>query len=310
MKKTRITDRITYIQPDSMAQFSSCAGIIVQSRARVFIDMNMGREETIGLLEKEKPDAAVITHYHLDHSVWTRYVADHSRATVLIPKKEEPYLTSIDDVIARTAGPFGMAGPWRDFVENRLGYRPLKAHECYDDNTSFSDLAPEMVALSTPGHSPAHTSFYFPDDKLLFSGDMGLDRFGPWYGWSDCSILNIVESLLRLDGLDVHLILTSHGGMIGRTIRQALSDSIGHILKREGRIRDQLNRGLDKQAIIREGVFYTRKKKIPQPMRSFLDMWDHSMFNHHEALLREGGLSAFFPEIQGMSAASESVLDL
>ena len=95
MKRTVITDRITYVEPDSMANFSSCAGIIVRSKGKIFIDMNLGPEETPALLLQETPDAAVITHFHLDHSVWTRYVADHSKALVLIPEKEEPYLTSL-----------------------------------------------------------------------------------------------------------------------------------------------------------------------------------------------------------------------
>jgi len=284
-----------------MAHFSSCAGIIVQSNEKVFIDTNMGSEETPGLLELEKPNAAVITHYHLDHSVWTRYVADHSNARVLIPKKEEPYLTSLDFIIAHTAGPFGMSDQWTDFVVNQRGYRPLTIYECYSEKASFQDLVPEMVILETPGHSPSHSSFYFPDEKILFSGDVGLDRFGPWYGWADCDIKALVESILRLDGLEVGLVLTSHGGIIKKEIQKAFFNSIHHILRREEKIVRRLDKGMNKKDIIEQGVFYSDKEKIREPFKSFLNMWDTAMFNHHEALIKEGGLMAFFPEISGMS---------
>ena len=295
-----VTDRIIYVEPDSMANFSSCAGIIIRSKGKVFIDMNLGPEETPKLLMQENPDAAVITHFHLDHSVWTRYVADYSKALVLIPEKEEPCLTSLDFVIAHTAGPFGMAEKWKDFVVNHLFYRPLTVYDCYSEKTSFHHLVPEMVVLDTPGHSPSHTSFYFPDDKILFSGDVGLDRFGPWYGWADCNIKTIVESLLRLDGLQVELILTSHGGMIKNKIRNAFLKSIRHILEREEKIIRKLDKGMTKQDIIAQGIFYPHTKKIREPMKSFVTMWDTAMFNHHEALIKEGGLVKFFPEIKGM----------
>jgi glyoxylase-like metal-dependent hydrolase (beta-lactamase superfamily II) len=283
-----------------MAHFSSCAGIIIRSKGKVLIDTNMGSGETPGLLELEKPDAAVISHYHLDHSVWTRYVAEHSAALTLIPKKEEPYLTSLDFIISRTSGPFGMSEQWEDFVVNRRGYRPLTTYECYTEKTSFQDLVPEMVILETPGHSPSHFSFYFPDDKILFSGDVGLDRFGPWYGWCDCDIKDLVESVLRLDGLKVELVLTSHGGILKNEIRNAFTTCIRHILEREEKIVQKLDKGMDKQDIIEQGVFYTDKEKVREPFKSFLNMWDTAMYNHHEALIKEGGLVQFFPEIRGM----------
>ena len=285
-----------------MANFSSCAGIIVQSVKKVFLDMNMGPKETPGLLELEKPDAAIITHYHLDHSIWTGYVQGHSDAIVLIPEKEAPYLTSLDFVIEKTAGPFGMAKKWKDFVLT-LGYRPLKAYIGYTEQTVLTDMVPEMVLVQTPGHSPSHTSFYFPDEKILFSGDMGLDRFGPWYGWADCNIKLMVESILRLDGIAVDLVLTSHGGIIKKEIQSAWAASILAILNREKIILQKLESGISKQEIIRQGVFFSDKEKVPEPMRSFLNMWDTAMFTHHESLIHEGGLMTFFPEIRGMSTS-------
>jgi len=303
LKRTKITDKITYVEPDTMANFTSCSGMIVQSKKKILIDTNMGPEDTPGLLEKERPDAAVITHYHLDHSIWTRHVDTHSNALVFIPEKEEPYLTSLDFVIEQTAGPFGMAEKWKDFAANRHKYKPLKKYECYNEKTTFKDLAPEIILVQTPGHSPSHTSFYFPDEKILFSGDMGLDRFGPWYGWTDCNIKQIVESILRLDGMDVELILTSHGGMIKNKIPDEWAGAIHKILQREEKIVQKLEKGMQKNHIISQGVFFSNKDRVSEPMRSFLDMWDTAMYNHHESLISEGGLMKFFPEIAGLPKA-------
>ncbi|CCK78271.1 MBL fold metallo-hydrolase [Desulfobacula toluolica] len=301
MKRTKITDKITYVEPDSMANFTSCAGMILLSKQKILIDMNMGTDEIPKLLEQEKPDAAMITHYHLDHSTWTRQVNTYTDAVVFIPEGEEPYLTSTDFVIEHTAGAFGMSKPWTSFVVDFLGYEPLNAYESCSETTSFKDMAPEMVLINTPGHSPSHTSFYFPEDKILFSGDMGLDRFGPWYGWADCSIKKLVESILRLEGMDIELILTSHGGVVKKEIQHAWASGISTILQREKKIIQNLDKGMETDDIIRQGVFFSDKEKVSEPMRSFLYMWDTAMYNHHESLINEGGLIKFFPEILTLS---------
>ncbi|EMS78916.1 MBL fold metallo-hydrolase [Desulfotignum phosphitoxidans] len=302
MKQTRITDKITYVEPDSMARFSSCAGLIVQSRKQIFIDMNLGESDTRTLLEQRCPDAAVITHFHLDHSVWT-HQAEKAGIQVFVPAKEAAFLSSLDHVVQQTAGPLGCGKQWHAFVENTQGFRSLTHFSSYGPDTVFVEFAPEMVVMDTPGHSPGHTSFYFPDDRILFSGDLGLDRFGPWYGWQNCDIRDLVFSLLRLDGMQINLILSSHGGMIQKGISDIFMAKIKEILQREHHIEKQLSKGKSEAQIIENGVFYLHKKKVPQPLKTFLDMWDSVMFQHHKNLLAQGGLTAFFPELSQISNA-------
>jgi glyoxylase-like metal-dependent hydrolase (beta-lactamase superfamily II) len=43
--------------------------------------------------------------------------------------------------------------------------------EKFKDGDRF-DVAGGMVAYHTPGHTPGHTSYYLPDRKILFAGDL------------------------------------------------------------------------------------------------------------------------------------------
>ncbi|MEX1314540.1 MAG: MBL fold metallo-hydrolase [Desulfotignum sp.] len=300
MKQTRITEKIRYVEPDSMARFSSCAGLIVHSRKQIFIDMNSGDADIRSLLDQTPPDAAVITHFHLDHSVWTHW-AEKGGVRVFVPAKEADFLTSLDDVVRHTAGPLGYGELWRAFAEKTLGFQSLKHFSTYDQDTVFLEFAPEMVVVATPGHSPGHTSFYFPDDRILFSGDLGLDRFGPWYGWQNCDIRDLVTSLLRLDGMKIDLVLSSHGGMIQNGISDIFMARIKEMLRREHRIQHQLSAGKSEADIIETGVFYPHKKKVKPPLKTFLYMWDTVMFQHHKTVLADGGLSACFPELSDIA---------
>ncbi len=299
MKSTRITPDITYVEPTKAGSYQACAGVIVKGEKTLCIDLNLG-PATPALLEQSAPHAAVITHYHLDHSIWTRFAASCCDAQVFVPEKEREYLSSLEFVLEKTAGRFDVKDQWRDFMVQKLGFTPLKKFECYTGSTGFNDFFPGLACISTPGHSPGHSSFYFSNEKLLFSGDMGLDPFGPWYGWPDCRLEDIVTSILDLMQLDVRMILTSHGGIITEKIKKAWIRALSHLVSRENEIRSRLAAGMDRETIVKNGIFFVHKNRVKQPLRSFMTMWDTVMFNHHHLLLQKGGLVHRFPVLESL----------
>lgn len=296
MKRTRITDQLTFLEPDDMRLFKACAGVMIQSTRKLVIDANMG-PETAAFLHAENPQTAIISHYHLDHGVWGTVAQDHTQAEVFIPSGEERYLTEIDYFLDHTAGPFGLVEPWKQFSVAGCNYREIEHYSTYDAGCSFSDRRMTITCLDTTGHSPSHRSFYFPEDKVLFTGDMGVDRFGPWYGWGDCDLRYIVASILKLRSLDVEVLLTSHGGMLTSNIGTAWDHALRLLLERERGVATRLEKGLSPEAIVAGGIFFPHKSQVPEPMRSFLTMWDTAMFDHHRKLIEQGGLIRFFPEL-------------
>ncbi|MCI4352898.1 MAG: MBL fold metallo-hydrolase [Thermoplasmata archaeon] len=51
---------------------------------------------------------------------------------------------------------------------------PVTIDEAFKDGDRF-DSAGGIVAYHTPGHTPGHSSFYLPDRKILFAGDLFMD---------------------------------------------------------------------------------------------------------------------------------------
>ena len=104
MKRLRITDHIEYLIPhDEFSRFL-CSGMIVRGRATVFFDTNLGERETRGLLEIEKPDFALISHYHLDHSLWGGYCLQRPSVELFVPSREARYLKDLEYFRAKTGG--------------------------------------------------------------------------------------------------------------------------------------------------------------------------------------------------------------
>ncbi len=303
MKRTQISDNIEYVIPDTMSNFTSCAGLIISGPLKIFIDTNMGIEETKALLKSERPDIAIISHYHLDHATWGQLVLELTQADLYIPEGEEKYFTSLDYFIEMTAAPYGLVPEWTEFATRMTCYREIDHFSTYNESSVFRSGHITVQCIRTQGHSPSHTSFYLPGEKILFTGDMGVDRFGPWYGWVDCDLKQLVDSILKLRSMDVDLLLTSHGGMISEGILQCWNQGLKQIMEREQFVRDGLDLGKKKAEIVEQGIFFKNKSAVKEPMRSFLFMWDTIMFDHHQALLEEGGLERFFPEIGTLSQA-------
>ena len=72
----------------------------------------------------------------------------------------------------------------------------------------------DFLVLHTPGHSPGSVSIYWPDQKILFTGDL---VFKGGLGRTDLPGGNgaqLKESIKRLAGLDVEWLLPGHGDII------------------------------------------------------------------------------------------------
>ena len=65
----------------------------------------------------------------------------------------------------------------------------------------------------TPGHAPGHISLYDADKRILLAGDM-VGEMVAWYTPSSGGAASYLESLEKVEPLDIDLILPSHGDVI------------------------------------------------------------------------------------------------
>lgn len=303
MRRIRITPSVEYIEPQGKRKLYACSGLVLSGRVKAVIDTNPGREKTKDFLTGFNPDIALVSHYHPDHSAWAAQVLQHTKAELLIPHDEENYFRSFDHIARHSVGTDVDESLWRSFSVNLLSYREIETYVTYDSPCSIILGDISLECIRTAGHSPGHTSFYLPGLKILFTSDIGIDRLGPWYGWRDCSIEAIVESILLLKSLDVGLLLTSHGGIVTRGIEECWDRALSYILDREQRIMQALEMGKTREEIIEEGVCYPKKDRMKEPMRSFLTSWDAVMFDHHMKILCSTTLSSLFPALESIEAA-------
>ena len=237
MKRLRITDHIEYIIPhDEFSRFL-CSGMIVRGRATVFFDTNLGEVETRSLLETEKPDFTLISHYHLDHSRWGGYCLEPPSTELFVPSLEKHYLEDLEYFLAKTGGKGLISERWRRFVKNRIRFNGFKGFRTYDGSLKLHTGTVRMTFVPAPGHSPGHTVVHFPEDGILFTSDLGLGPFGPWYGFEDCNIRHYIESIMRLKSMKPKLLLTGHSGIIREDIDAVFDRCIDAFFMRENALK-------------------------------------------------------------------------
>jgi glyoxylase-like metal-dependent hydrolase (beta-lactamase superfamily II) len=92
---------------------------------------------------------------------------------------------------------------------------PVQIDEKFKDGDRF-DHAGGMVAYHTPGHTPGHTSFFLPDRKILFAGDLffsgGGDKLALTPKEYTLHTLTAQVSAQRVAGLSITSLLPYHAG--------------------------------------------------------------------------------------------------
>jgi len=143
-------------------------------------------------LTPEDMDVVLITHGHPDHIESVQVFAD-MKAVIAVSQIEMNFIRKI-------APHYGQALGVPDFEPDFL---------LQEGELEIGSIT--LHVIHTPGHSPGSVCFSWPDQKVLFSGDV---IFNGGIGRTDLPMGNGEElkaSIRRLATLDVEQVLSGHG---------------------------------------------------------------------------------------------------
>jgi len=162
-----------------------------QENQALMIDPGGDEDRLIQWLREKKLTitAILLTHAHFDHIGAVEGVRDTFQCPVYVHKREDQWL--IDPQLNGSA--------------LFSGIKPIKGEKAdhhYPNKRSFQVGSFTCKLYETPGHSPGSVSFYFPEEKVIFSGDVlfrgGVGRTDLPGGDEDTLINTIHEKLLSL----------------------------------------------------------------------------------------------------------------
>jgi glyoxylase-like metal-dependent hydrolase (beta-lactamase superfamily II) len=144
----------------------------------------------------------LLTHLHLDHTGSLKEMIERTKARTFAHWIEAGY-------IAKDPPYKGPGSPPQE---------PVTVDETLKDGDRL-DAGGGLIAYHTPGHTPGHLSFYQPERRLLFSGDLffvmdGKPGLTPKEYTFDRTLA--VQSARRMSQLSIDSLLTYHGGPVLR----------------------------------------------------------------------------------------------
>lgn len=227
-----LTEGINFIEAPDKARFPYCNCLLIEDDKRVLLDTSFGSANLQEVLKKPV-DIIINTHFHEDH-ILNNYFFPNA----------EVWMHSADAEGARTLGSFRRYYGFDEFGGENLGQEfidSIDLHACpvhreLQDGEFLNFGHVQLLVVHTPGHTPGHCSFYHEKTGILFSADIDLSSFGPWYCHRCSNIDDFIDSIERCIDLNPATIISSHKGIISDHIKARLQQYRDIIFSKEDQI--------------------------------------------------------------------------
>ena len=229
--------------------------LVPQEKGWILVDCGINEPSAISAYETAGipwPDIRqiVLTHVHPDHSGMAARIQELTGAPIRMHRREEAVLKSLrsparwlawqDEILRGSGVPQSMRGVIGGAaLDLRELFPKAEADSYIEDGDVIDTKIGPMQAVLTTGHSSGHLCFYFPEGKMLLSGDQLLKMHSPHVEWDpeENALAGFRASLERLAGLDVEWVLPSHGQAF-RERRTRAESILGNCRARAAQIRD------------------------------------------------------------------------
>jgi glyoxylase-like metal-dependent hydrolase (beta-lactamase superfamily II) len=231
-----IAPDVYYISGKNNSRFPYCACLYVRGKnLRVLIDAGMGSSH-IQTVKKLGIDVLILSHCHIDHRLTRRQIPE---VPVWCHELEEPYLGNKELFLTAT----GIKRSGIDLMnlfDSSEGLFDVNIRHNLVDGEQIDLGGLTLVTFYTPGHSPGHLAFYIPQHELLFSADVDLTPFGPFYGHDFADIDDFIQSIKKLRKLNPKITATGHAGPFEGDISKHFDDYEEVIYRRDRLVLEHL----------------------------------------------------------------------
>lgn len=187
--------------------------------------------EEIG--RQKRVDYCFLTHAHLDHIC---SLSSFPGARVHIHQDEDASFDGISyGMLFSKNISFFLIELWK---KKLYGFR---VHKRFKDMETFEIGNTLLQVIHAPGHTAGHSFFYFPNERILYSGDFDLSAMGPSYSYKDSSFEGMSHTAQRVMDLPIDIWVSGHWRyVITSNIKSKIERFIGQIKTRDERLLAQL----------------------------------------------------------------------
>lgn len=279
----QIAPSIFLVDGENEGRFPFSHSILIRDKITGLIDTGCGLRRLKHIRKKYRPDLVLNSHTHPDHSAgnWL-----FEGVPLLVPQEGFDVSGQLLKMSERFTEPGELAQKWRSYVQQTMGFKETQPTEAYQDGRRLRFGRVELEAIHSPGHASDHYCFFEPRLKILFSFDIDLDSFGPWYGCRESDIDLFQTSVRRLQALRPRMVVSSHLGIINERIDDRFEAYLNIISRREERILKSLSEERRLEKLIDQALIHGSFPHAPELLR----YWEGQMLQKHLHRLVDKGL--------------------
>ncbi len=227
---------IFYIPGKNNSRYPYCACLYLKGRdMRVLIDAGMGASH-LAPLKKWGIDILILTHCHIDHRLTRNEIAD---VPVWCHAADAPFLNDRNLFLnAISLQRSGLDLPAGFHLSHDMFEIKINHHLFDGERVDLGGITLETI--HAPGHTPGHLAFYLPEAELLFTADVDLTSFGPFYGHDFADIGQFLQSIERLKQLNARIVTTGHAGPFNSQVIEKFNVYAEIVYRRDRLILEQL----------------------------------------------------------------------
>lgn len=278
-----IEDRIWFIQGKNRGRYTFSNSLFINDRKKLLIDTGVGRSVLRKLIKEfGSPDIILYSHAHEDHLCNIKLF----QVTPHIHEADKPMALSQEELFRI----YGITSPELRAMLlaffKTFHYEPLPAVNTFTDGQVFDTGSIEVKVLHAPGHSAGHSCFEIPPAQLIFSSDIDLATFGPWYGGLDSDIQAFEQSIATLIRKAPKILVTSHKGIYTEHIPEELELYRSKIDEKTQRLLTYLQEPHSFEEIVPQALMHGR---FTEPLDYYLAA-ERVILNKHLTMLLDQGV--------------------
>lgn len=284
MNMLRLTDEMSVIfgHHPLFGNLPACNSLRIDGEVAVIIDT--GASEVAEY--QGKTEIVINTHFHKDHTILNHLFAE--QAQLWVPAYSAEVFQNPEKVSEYTGIHLLDPESQQELIASGRFSANLQVHHTIQDGDVLDFGKTKLRVIHAPGHACDHIMLYEEKNGILFSTDVDMTPFGPWYGNPHSSIVRFVEDIEKIRAIRPAVLITSHMPQIYREDLDLLLDVYaGKIAKRDERILNILREKPCTLEEVMEGRPIFRKHAPPVALNRLFDMF---MIKHHLERLVEQGL--------------------
>ena len=267
-----VTKELKLVSGGNKGRFPYCNSLYIDDEIKCLIDTGCGQKTLVEIASSV--DIVILSHYHPDHISGNSFFKDKP---IYCHQADVPPV-EIKEAILNYTGFIEIGEKEANAFLNSLNYHPAKVVGTFQEGDELDFGKTKLRVIHTPGHSPGHCCFYEEKKGILFSADIDLSSFGPWYGHNSCEIDAFEKSIKKIMDIEPKTIISGHNGIVTENVNKRLLCYMDKIKERDKQILDFCSTPRTLKDIVDEKIIYG---KHPEPRAVMLRLFEKKMIKKH-----------------------------